>query len=334
MGRKKLLILLLIVISVILAGYVFMKPAFKYLSGYLSKSEQVHANILLVEGWLSESDLEIAYAEFKNNNYDNIITTGLTYFDDYFRMYENGYLIFYPGLRNSIQNKVSQHTVAVDAYGSLNYKEYAHLNLYVNDSLIADFFADKHKRRYSSRWTGALSGIDSIMVRFTNDRVDEHGDLNLLVKDIVIDNTITIPYLRNSEYDMGRLDGQRRLVNNFNSTAEQARNWLLSKGIDSSLVIAVPGEKSSINRTLTSALAFRDWLRKAKINVTGINIVSSGTHARRTWMTYNRILDEKYRIGIISIPDSRNSHSRAGMVLKTLRETAGIIYYWFILIPY
>jgi hypothetical protein len=164
--------------------------------------------------------------------------------------------------------------------------------------------------------------------------VDEHGDLNLFVKDIVIDNTITIPYLRNSEYDMGRLDGQRRLVNNFNSVAERARNWLLSKGIDSSLVIAVPGEKVSINRTLTSALAFRDWLRKTNINVKGINIVSSGTHARRTWMTYNRILDEKYKIGIISIPDYRNGYSRVGRVLKTLRETAGIIYYWFILMPY
>jgi hypothetical protein len=334
MSRKKLQIFILFSIAFILAGYFFMKPAFNYLSGYLSKSEQVKANILLVEGWLSESDLEIAYTEFENNSYDKIITTGLTYVDEYFRMFENGYLIFYPALRSSIRNDTGQHTIAVDAYGSLNYKEYAHLNLYVNDSLIADFFADKHKRRYSARWTGAISEIDSFMVRFTNDRVDEHGDLNLFVKDIVIDNTITIPYLRNSEYDMGRLDGQRRLVNNFNSVAERARNWLLSKGIDSSLVIAVPGEKVSINRTLTSALAFRDWLRKTNINVKGINIVSSGTHARRTWMTYNRILDEKYKIGIISIPDYRNGYSRVGRVLKTLRETAGIIYYWFILMPY
>lgn len=59
-----------------------------------------------------------------------------------------------------------------------------------------------------------------------------------------------------------------------------------------------------------------------------------GTHARRTWMTYNRILNEKYEIGIISLPDDGNRNSPDKGLLKTLRETLGIIYYWIILIPY
>ena len=49
-------------------------------------------------------------------------------------------------------------------------------------------------------------------------------------------------------------------------------------------------------------------------------------------MTYNKILDEKYKIGIISLPDDKVSHGK-GRVLRTLRETLGIIYYWFILLP-
>ena len=89
-----------------------------------------------------------------------------------------------------------------------------------------------------------------------------------------------------------------------------------------------------MNRTLTSALAFRDWLKKTDIEVKGINIVTLGTHAERTLMIYNKILDKKYEIGIISLPDYREKHSRSYKVLKTIRESLGIIYYWFVLLVY
>ena len=51
-------------------------------------------------------------------------------------------------------------------------------------------------------------------------------------------------------------------------------------------------------------------------------------------MTYNRVLNEKYKIGIISLPDYKNTNSLKNKVIKTIRETLGIVYYWFILIPY
>ena len=136
----------------------------------------------------------------------------------------------------------------------------------------------------------------------------------------------------NSEYDAGRLDGKRRTYNNYDSNAQRAKNLLISMGMDSVKVIATSGEKVKLNRTLTSALAFHDWERSAEINIRGINILTIGTHARRTWMTYNRILDEKYKIGIISVPSGHQS--RESRIKKTLRETLGILYYWLILIPY
>jgi hypothetical protein len=105
-------------------------------------------------------------------------------------------------------------------------------------------------------------------------------------------------------------------------------------GIPSSRIISIPCTRVKINRTLTSALAFSDWLQTTNIDIKGINIISMGTHARRTWMTYNKILNEKYAIGIISLPESGNNQSRKRRLLKTLRETAALIYYWFILIPY
>jgi hypothetical protein len=105
-------------------------------------------------------------------------------------------------------------------------------------------------------------------------------------------------------------------------------------GIDSAKVTAVPGANVKINRTLTSALAFRDWLKKTNIDIKGINIISLGTHSRRTWMIYNKVLDGEYKIGIIPIRNEKINHSEIKVILNTLREILGIFYYWIILLPY
>src|ERR1035437_2681297 len=96
MRKKGRFILLVIFIFGFVIAYLFVKPAFNYLSGYLSKSEQVKANILIVEGWIPDFALEKAYEEFQKNGYEYIITTGLKSNTSYFQLSENGYLIFYP----------------------------------------------------------------------------------------------------------------------------------------------------------------------------------------------------------------------------------------------
>jgi hypothetical protein len=327
-------LLIFSVIIVIIACYFIIRPAFRYLSGYLAESQPVNANLLIVEGWIPDYALNEALHEIRKKSYQYVVTTGLKYSDRYFNLSEDGYLIFYTGTKKPLSDNAGRHLIEVEAAGSLSGDFSAHFNLFVNDSLIADYFADKHKRKYQAYWSGSLSSVDSLMVQFTNDFKDRKHDINLYVKDIIIDKKITIPYLYNSDYDMSKLDGIKRITNNYSSLAELARNRLLSKGIDSSLVIAIPGERTTINRTLKSALAFRNWLRCSNLNIKGINIVSMGTHARRTWMIYRKILNEKYDIGIISVPDLNFNHSRTTRLFRTIRETLGIIYYWFVLIPY
>jgi hypothetical protein len=334
MKRKVLLIVLIAFISILTLGYIFLKPAFNYLSGYLSKSEHVKANILVVEGWLPENALKMAYEEFKKNGYEYIITTGLKTSINYFGLYENGFLIFYPNSRFSGMKEDVNHSIEIDAFSELGGENRAHFNIYINDSLIANSYAEKSKGKYTFNWKGRLDTIDSIRVQFDNDSWGNFGDRNLYVKEINVDHGITIPYMDNSVYSVFYPDGEKRVKNNFNSNAELARNRLISMGINSSQIIATPGETVIVNRTLTSALAFRDWLKQTNRDISGINIISMGAHARRTWMIYNRILKEKYPIGIISLPDYIYTQSKIYRLFKNIRETLGIIYYWIILIPY
>lgn len=335
MKKKWFSILIIIFVSFSLFCGLLLKPSFTYISGYLSKSEEIKANILLVEGWLPEDAFELVYNEFRKKEYEYVVTTGIISDKPYFKVYSNGYLNFHPHEKLAGSNNEALHSIKINAYSELDGDNCAHFNLYINDSLKGDSFVERRKGSYVFTWEGSLSDLKSISIQFTNDDRGDYGDRNLYVKGIIIDDKIKIPYLNNSEYDLGKPDGKNRSINNINSSAEVARNMLLSLGIDSAKIIAVPGKKVKINRTLSSALAFRDWSKMAGVNINGINIISLGPHARRTWMTYNKILDKKFKIGIISIPDD-NLEQTSGIrkSFKTLRELLGLVYYWFLLIPY
>ena len=332
MVKIRLVIFFLTIAILSFPGYFLFRKTVPFLSGFLSKSEKVDADILIIEGWLSYNSLQEAIKEFQNGGYEYIFTTGLKATSEYYNVNTDGYLIFYPSINNFLSGTNPVHTIEAKVYSELEDENAAHFNFWINDSVMADFYADKQKRKYTVFWTGDLSEIDSVMIQFDNDIVGEFGDRNLFVKEIIFDHRIIIPFLNNSVYDISALDGRNRIINNMNSNAGLTRNRILSLGIDSTMVIAIPGEKVRINRTLTSALAVRNWLKTSDIPVKGINIVSSGTHSRRTWMTFDRVLDGPYKIGIIALADNRNSERMK--VVKTLRETAAIIYYWFLLLPY
>lgn len=302
-------------------------------SRFPSKIKKTDANILTAEGWLSKATLEKVKNEFQNNEYDVLIITGLKSLPDFYQVSMDGYLIFYPGDLSEGTRKDDFHIIEVNAFSELGGDGSAHFNFYVNDSLVADFFASKQKKKYGIRWKGKLEDIDSVMIQFDYDRVGKWGDRNLYVREIIIDNKIFVPYQYNSTYDIGSLDGKDRISNNCNSNAEYCRNELIGMGIDPSVIVAVPGEKTYINRTLKSALAFRSWLKSSKLQVKGINIISSGPHAIRTWMIYNRIMGKDYNIGIISLPDSVK-HNLLRKFATELREFFGVVYYWIILLPY
>jgi hypothetical protein len=336
MKKKRPVILIIILASFFGIIFFILKPAFSYLSGYLSRSAQVKADVLVVEGWIPHHALEIACDEYRKGGYKYVVTTGVRYTPSYYKISDNGYLIFHTKDLLSGLDKNGPHSIEIKAFSDLGGKDRAHFNFYVNKDSVCSFYAETHKKGYRIIWKGCLKDIDSVMVQYDNDKYEPPLDRNLSVREICFDNSIRVPYLFHSEYDMLKLDGKLRVRNNLITTAQLARSRLISLGLDSTKVIAVPARRARINRTLTSALAFRDWLsgntEAGAIN--GINVVTLGPHARRTWMTYNKILNEKYSIGIISLPDTDQLLSEKRKALNTLREALGIIYYWFILIPY
>jgi len=141
--RKKTIIIILLSFLV-LSGVLFL-PVIYSLSEKLTKTTRVNANVLIVEGWLPSYALGMAYNEFQKNDYDYIVSTGLKYTDEYFNISENGYLIFYVKDKLIPVTKPGIHIIEIDSYSELDGEQSAHFNLWINDSLVADFLAEKKK---------------------------------------------------------------------------------------------------------------------------------------------------------------------------------------------
>lgn len=299
---------------------------------YLSADEPINADALIVEGWMPPYALELSYSEYTGEDYSHIYTSGLKS-PGYYLMAMNGYLVFYmPDEIKTIKSD-SHHMVEIIAKSEMHKEHAAHFSVYVNDSVTADFTTEKRKKKYGFNWYGDFENTDSISIRFDNDSHGAFGDRNLYVKSIIIDGKHEIPYQYNTVYDPGKPGGQRK-PNRSVSYAEIARDKLLSMGVDSSAITAIPGKRVNIRRTLVSALAVRDYLREHDPGTRSVNIVSLGAHSRRSWVTYRLVLGKDYQTGIISLDDHRTERSRKRKLIKTARELAGLLFYTFLLIFY
>ena len=117
-------------------------------------------------------------------------------------------------------------------------------------------------------------------------------------------------------------------LHGYASFAERAADYLRRRGPPPAQVVAVPAPASAQDRTFLTAVALRDWLDRAGRNDFAIDVVSSGTHARRTRRLFRAALGPSVAIGILAVRPSgydadRWWHSSAG-AKAVLGETIGL----------
>lgn len=92
-------------------------------------------------------------------------------------------------------------------------------------------------------------------------------------------------------------------LSGYGTHASLAANTLFKLGLTTNQVVAVPGQYTARGRTLEAAMAFRDWLAAHEPGVRSINLVTVGPHARRSRLTYQRVLGKRVRVGVIAVPE-------------------------------
>jgi hypothetical protein len=92
-------------------------------------------------------------------------------------------------------------------------------------------------------------------------------------------------------------------LSEYRTFAEIAAASLKRLGLKDEQVVTVGGPHARMDRTYASAVALRRWLAEHGQRVKAINVVTTGAHARRTWLVYKKIFGGETAVGVISVPN-------------------------------
>ena len=99
----------------------------------------------------------------------------------------------------------------------------------------------------------------------------------------------------------------------------------------------VPSHVMGRDRTYSSALALRDWLRAHDVQVRSLNIVTEGAHARRTRLLFEKALGPNVTVGVIAVPspdfDARRWWRYSEGVEEVVTEGVAYLYAKFFFLP-
>ena len=88
----------------------------------------------------------------------------------------------------------------------------------------------------------------------------------------------------------------------YKTYAELGTATLLALGLSTNVVQPVPGPKVKQDRTYASAVAFRKWVNEHGVQLSRVNLVTAGPHARRSRLLFQKCLGN-VPIGVIAITE-------------------------------
>jgi hypothetical protein len=91
-------------------------------------------------------------------------------------------------------------------------------------------------------------------------------------------------------------------LSEYANFAELGRATLLKLGMPANAVQAVPAPLVMRDRTYTCGLSLEQWFNEHHYVPAGINLMTEGPHARRSWLMFEKALGHKVKVGIIAVP--------------------------------
>jgi hypothetical protein len=122
------------------------------------------------------------------------------------------------------------------------------------------------------------------------------------------------------------------------ATAASAGAHLLRQaGVSAGLLEMVPARKPGRDQTYDSSVALRDWFRQNPIAVGSMDVVTEGTHARRTRLLFHEAVGKGVVIGISAVANPDYDAKHWWRYSEGVREVTGeaftCLYARFLLYP-
>lgn len=135
----------------------------------------------------------------------------------------------------------------------------------------------------------------------------------------------------------GPVVGSGGYINDYNTEASVGADRLRAAGISADAIQMVPSHVWNRNRTYYSAVALQDWFSRHNVQVRSINVLTEESHARRTWLLFQKAFGSNVQVGIISIPnpdyDANHWWRYSDGVRDVINEVIAYIYAKFFFWP-
>lgn len=86
--------------------------------------------------------------------------------------------------------------------------------------------------------------------------------------------------------------------------AKRAADYLTQHGLAGASVTAVPAPQSAQDHTFLSAVMVREWAKRSGLTFDALDVLSSGTHARRSRLLYRLAFGPKVQVGVLAARSS------------------------------
>jgi len=157
------------------------------------------------------------------------------------------------------------------------------------------------------------------------------------IPDYAYDQVLKIFHEKNYELLIatGTVYDQGFYISGLTSNAELVGKSLLALGFDSTKLAIVPASSDIYrDRTYHTGMAVKTYLQKYHPEVKSFNMISMGSHARRSLYLYNLIFDENIKVGNIVIPemnfDTKHWYKSSYGFRTIINESLGYFYVlWF-----
>lgn len=119
-------------------------------------------------------------------------------------------------------------------------------------------------------------------------------------------------------------------LSEYKTYAERSAAVLVKLGLSTNEVQAVPAPRVRRDRTYSSALSLKAWLRQHGVATARIQLLTEGPHARRSRLLFEKAFGPPYEIGIIAIEvqdyDPQHWWRSSAGVRTVLDETFAYLY--------
>jgi uncharacterized SAM-binding protein YcdF (DUF218 family) len=92
-------------------------------------------------------------------------------------------------------------------------------------------------------------------------------------------------------------------LSEYKTYAELGAATLVALGMNTNVVQPVPAPKVKQDRTYACAVALKNWVDQHGIQLTRVNLVTVGPHARRSRLLFQKSFGDDLPIGVIAVPE-------------------------------